>query len=159
MRVHDNNRHDIASGVGPDGQHPPVSAMSDRVVCGQWWQLSDVFLETFHHVLGLGWQVQTFRWVHYGYLATCGQRQSDTIWWIEANVGIFQNWAIDAVIKPSSIVGFVWSKSHLSTLYCPFLMYFFVLYSLFFVCISVLHLQTLASVDHIMSQIKTKMWY
>ena len=62
-----------------------------------------------------------------------------------------------------SISGFVWSKLHLPTLFgykvmniCVvyFLMYFFVFHSLFFACISVSHLPTLASMDHIMSHIK-----
>ena len=61
------------------------------------------------------------------------------IWSIKAKVGIFQNWAIDTVIKHSHS-GFVWSKLHLPTLFgykvmntCVvyFLMYFYVFYSLF----------------------------
>ena len=63
----------------------------------------------------------------------------DTIWSIEAKVGIFQNWAIDSVIE-HSISEFVWSKPHVPTLFgykvmniygVYFLMYFIVFCSLF----------------------------
>ena len=72
-------------------------------------------------------------------------------------VSIFQNWAVDNVMK-HSISWFVWSKRHLPTLFGEYLC---CLFSYVFLCflfpifagISVSHLRTLASMDHIMSYI------